>query len=318
MFDIIITNPPYQEMTGGGMQGAKPVYPQFVELSKKLTNKSVVMVTPSRWLSFNTPLNKFKHDMLLDNKVQYIKYYKRSRDVFPTVDMAGGICYFLWEKNYNGLCCFSNSDENETEMISLTEFPAVITERLSRGILRKVLAKSKGSLSDLVCSRGGDGFVTSSRGSNSYFEGSIKLRSSAGESYVLPKKPISSKWFAMAARNHSISHANAKVLSSIKLLPPKTAITDSYIKIGGFDDEITAKSLVSYLKTRLVRFLVGITQKSIHISKTNFIFVPLQDFNCVFSDEQLFSEYELSREEIDYIKYRVCEYYPEKHNGENE
>ena len=99
------------------------------------------------------------------------------------------------------------------------------------------------------------------------------------------------------------SDGNFKVLtSSLKVLKPKEVCTHSYFLIGSFEDERSPENLVSYLKTKFLRFLVLISLSSINVSKLVFNFVPLQDFSRSWTDEDLYLKYGLSDSEIEFVE----------------
>lgn len=76
-----------------------PIYDQFVEQGKALAPRFLTMVIPSRWLFGGRGLDEFRKEMLTDSRVRVLVDYPDSRQVFQNVDVAGGICYFLWEKD---------------------------------------------------------------------------------------------------------------------------------------------------------------------------------------------------------------------------
>ena len=46
--------------------------------------------------------------MLGDRHISTLVDYSNSLDVFPNVDVAGGVCYFVWKEAYNGKCKYTN------------------------------------------------------------------------------------------------------------------------------------------------------------------------------------------------------------------
>ena len=52
-FNVIIGNPPYQEMTGGGTttELSMTLYNSFIEKAMDLSTNYITMVIPSRWMS---------------------------------------------------------------------------------------------------------------------------------------------------------------------------------------------------------------------------------------------------------------------------
>ncbi len=108
-FDAIVGNPPYQEMDKGKSTttgSSIPVYNLFVENSIKLNPFAVSLIMPSRWMTGGRGLDSFREKMLKNHSIFEIHDYLESHDVFPSVAIEGGVCYFLWLKDYNGKCKF--------------------------------------------------------------------------------------------------------------------------------------------------------------------------------------------------------------------
>ena len=104
-FDVIIGNPPYQMSDGSGKgSGAMPIYQKFLEESFKLKPHYLTMIIPARWYSGGRGLDKFREKILHDDQLHIIHDFPNSSDCFAGVQVEGGICYFLWEQGYHGLC----------------------------------------------------------------------------------------------------------------------------------------------------------------------------------------------------------------------
>ena len=138
--------------------------------------------------------------------------------------------------------------------------------------------------------------------------------SSAGKSYIsrndVPKgQDIIDKWKVCVgylnpdrAGVNNASDGKSSVTTKIALYKPGTVITETYIVLGAFDTKEEAKNCASYIQTAFARFLVLLTLSSMHITKQNFQFVPLVNFDKTWTDEELSNYFGLSKEEIDYIE----------------
>ena len=98
------------------------------------------------------------------------------------------------------------------------------------------------------------------------------------------------------------SEGQVKVFSTINAIEPNEICTDTYIIIGRYKEKGEVENLLSYLKTKFVRFLVLQTITSINITRSNYQFVPLQDFSHSWTDEMLYKKYGLTKEEIAFIE----------------
>ncbi|WP_195912512.1 Eco57I restriction-modification methylase domain-containing protein, partial [Legionella pneumophila] len=91
---IAVGNPPYQESDGGFGKSAKSIYNFFVEslIDSKIIGE-FILVIPARWFGAGKGLDEFRENMINSGKIKNLKYFKNSSDIFPTVDINGGICF---------------------------------------------------------------------------------------------------------------------------------------------------------------------------------------------------------------------------------
>ncbi len=315
-FDVIIGNPPYQLETGGSGRQAKPIYNLFVEQAKKMNPQHLVMIIPSRWFAGGMGLDKFRDQMLSDNHIKKIVDYTNAKDCFPSSSVSGGVCYFHWDRNYDGFCDVVNIRNGVTTESNrpLNEFSTLIRYNEAVDIVRKVVSLREQSLSSIISSISPFAIVTKVRGaSNRSPDNSITLHSSAGISFIPLKEVLKGheylKKFKVMISQTSAEHAGEPrkdgkfgvISGSMKVIGPDEVCTHSYLVAGPSDDEKYCTNLCEYLKTKFVRFLVLQSLTSIHLTKDTFSFVPVQDFTKQWKDEDLFSKYNLNADQIDFI-----------------
>ena len=313
-FDVIIGNPPYQLSDGGNGASAKPIYHLFVEQAKKLKPRYMTMIMPARWYAGGKGLDDFRNSMLKENHISELIDIPNSADCFPGVNVAGGVCYFLWEKEYHGDCNVKNVVKGTivSEMRrSLNEYSYFVRNNTALSIIRKTHI-DKNTLDTRVFSRNCFCIPTTVVGEDRPYKNHIPVLTSKGVIYVhkgdiSDAKDILGKYkvvitYAMSGGNKPTSDGNYQVISSLKVLNPNGACSETYLVIDTFDEKEKAENLVTYLSTKFCRFLLLQALTSIHITKDKFCFVPVQDCSKPWTDAELYAKYNLTDEEIAFIE----------------
>ena len=315
-FDVIISNPPYQLSDGGNNASATPIYQMFVESAIKLKPRFISMIIPSRWYCGGRGLESFRKTMLTKGHLCKLHDFKKSSDCFPGIRNGGGICYFLWDDNYDSAFVDYKEHDNtgiirESTRI-INEFDDIfIRDTIARDVIKKVLSKNEPSLASVVYTQKPFGFRTNfvdfdKNGNVKIYTKKVKI----GYAYierdrVTVNSDIIDKWKLVTSRSTSVPEEdNGQVLrlSQTFLVEPGAVVTESYVVVDVFDNKEEAENCYKYLKTKLFRFLCQQNIVSPDVSKRTFVFVPLLDFNKTWTDNELYKRYNLSKNEIKYIE----------------
>lgn len=323
-FDVIIGNPPYQLSDGGGTgSSAMPIYHKFIQQSKKLNPRFITMIIPSRWFSGGKGLDDFRDEMLHDDRIREIHDFGNANDCFPGVAIEGGVCYFLWNREQRGLCkVYSHSKDNITAMSErpLLEEGADVFIRYNEiiSVIRKVASFSEKSFSDIVSPRNPYVFRSEFKEEKNARNTCKMLGIEAGKRVFksinlnllgrgideLPKyKIFISK--ADGAAGQIGFPVPARIIGKAVICGPNVACTETFLRVGPFDNEETAKNVKAYMETKFFRALVG-ARKNKNMTQATYSFVPLQDFSKPWTDKELYAKYNLSQEEIDFIETMIA------------
>ena len=315
-FDVIIGNPPYQLNDGGGTgSSAKPIYDLFIEQAKKLNPRYLCMIIPARWYSGGKGLDDFRICMLHDTHIKELYDFPDSRDCFPDVDIAGGICYFLWHKDYKGPCkvtTIQNGKQNSDKRY-LGEFEIFVRDNIAIKIIHKIKQQSKLFLDKMVSQRMPFGLPSNTKFNQ---DGDLTLITSTGTGKYKSDdlafgKGLVNKWKVLLSKASSDhggqpeKDGKRRIFSRIEVLPPKSICTESYLVIGPFNAEKEAINMVKYLQTKFCRFLVSTTLLTQNITRGKFIFVPQLPMDQIWTDQLLYKQFKLTDEEILYINLHI-------------
>lgn len=340
-FDVIIGNPPYQLNVGnksGNSSKASAIYHLFVEQAIKLHPRYLSMIIPSRWMTRSTEgiPNKWFEMMLNDNKISTLHDFVDAKYCFPGVEIKGGVCYFLWEKDYSGKCNYyyhrDDSKENTAfiqDYLDSRSVGVVIRDIESKSIIDKIekiegkyYQKENSNFSNLISPKD---FFTNKKVLTSSWAGYSKKKTDLYNiKYYLNKAihKIDYAWISLdiiPKNNESVklnkvyipaaggSGNDAIVLGRPFYGEPNSACSQTYLTIG-YDpkrsrlSEIECFNVIRYIKSRFFRYLVSLKKKTQNGPRSVYQFVPLQDFTQEWTDEKLYKKYNLTKEEIDSIE----------------
>ena len=330
-FDVIVGNPPYQLSDGGGSgTSASPIYNRFVDQAKKLEPRYLTMVIPSRWFTGGKGLDEFRQSMLTDERLRSINDYLMASDVFPGVALKGGVCYFLWDRDNHGPCLVTTHLKGQapsTVSRKLLEDGMDVFIRFNEGmsILKKVVAGESGtphSLSlpkdkrfdRLVSPRKPFGFNSTFKGKDVKNADDVLIYRKGGTGYT-PRSSVKNgahlidKWkvyvgFAAPGTGNKDTYPH-RVISTPFIGSSGSVSSETYLCIAPLDSSSEAESVLSYLSCRLTRLLILLHKASQNTTRKVYAFVPTQQWDRIWTDEELYAKYGITDEEIVFIESMV-------------
>ena len=318
-FDVVIGNPPYQLSDGGHGRSASPIYHKFIEQAKKLSPRYLCMVIPARWYSGGKGLDSFRKEMLADKNLRVLVDFENSSEVFPGVDIAGGICYFLRSHIESDMCKVLNSKEGEIKASErkLDEFKIFIRQSQAISIIRKIKkAESKsGRISEIISPRKPFGIVgnypPTNKGVPCHFTQKIGLKYAKLQD-IKDKGNLLGKWKLLIPRAPIAGQTDfSKPVGfyyegNVKIAKPGECCTESWLVAYSADSKKEIMSFKSYLFTKTFRFLLLQAVVSQDVSREKFFLVPdLGKYNQTFTDEILRKRWNITENEWSYIGSRI-------------
>ncbi len=323
-FNAIVGNPPYQVMDGGAGVSAVPVYNYFISIALKIKANYVSMVMPARWYAGGKGLDDFRNMMLSNTHISSLIDYFDSTDVFPNIDLSGGVCYFLHDQKYEGDCCVvSHRNGSKTSLLrplnSIDGNFIRFNEAIS--ILNKVSIKHNicnENFSSLVSVRKPFGIATNDRILTNPMPNSTCIYAYPNSGYIFNNQICNhADWtklykvfisYAYGERGDFPYFAIGKPF----LGEPNTCCSETYLVVAPSAEKEFVMNVAQYLRTKFLRFMVLLKKNTQHATSKVYSLVPLQDFSnnsdidwgkdVAEIDKQLYAKYNLSNDEIGFVE----------------
>lgn len=344
-FDVVIGNPPYQDVSKGDNDTfTPPIYNNFMDLSYQLSDL-VTLITPARFLfdAGSTPKD-WNKKMLNDPHLKIVQYTGNSSDIFPRTDIKGGVAITLRDannnygsiaENYKPAGIFIPFTELKSTMdkvlkIKFKSFSEIVyprtiynfTDKMHEDYPEAVKKLSKGHAYDVssnIFDRLPDVFFEEKPNDGKEYIKIIGRKKAKRVSKFIRKEYIAPtdnlekyKVFVPAANG---SGALGETLSTPMIGKPMIGSTETFMSIGSFDTLEEAEAAKKYVETKFARVLLGILKITQHNPVTTWRLIPMQDFtknsdidwtkSISEIDQQLYRKYGLDDDEINFIETKV-------------
>lgn len=314
-FDVIVGNPPYQLNVGVEKENyAIPIYQKFVAQAKKLSPRYLTMIIPARWYAGGRGLDDFRVEMLHDRRIRELHDFVDPNDCFPGIQLKGGACYFLWDRDHPGDCRVSSHKGAEvfsqmTRPLLEDGMESFVRHNQSIGILRKVIRYHESSFSPLVSPQTPFGIISSFKDYKERpFSGSVKMYTNKAVGWIDPRCiKAHNEWvdchkvYISAAYGAGEGYPH-QIINKPFIGNPGSCCSQTYLMIGPFGSSETCGNVISYIATRFFRFMVMLKKNAQHAMRGVYELVPMQDFSKPWTDEELYAKYGLTDEEIAFIE----------------
>lgn len=312
-FDVVIGNPPYQMKDGAGGTADSLIFHLFVEQAMRLEPRYLSMVIPSRWLAGGRGLDDFRKEMLNSGKLVHLRDFPASKEVFPSVQVEGGICYFLWSPEHNGGCQVAivrGGDSTTTER-KLDEYDVFIRESRSVEILRKVQKFKEKSITEILTADTPFGIATNFTGFHEakrkgdvelhYVKAGKRATGFVSRSAISKNSQLIDKWKVLVPEAHGGQQIPNSVLGKPLVTASASVCTQTFL-VFWCESEAEAKSIESYYRTKFFRHLVSLRKITQHALRSTYTWVPQQSWDQEWTDENLYKKYKLTKDEIAFIE----------------
>ena len=326
-FDVVVGNPPYQLKDGSGGTNDAPIYQHFVEIAYAVNPTISTLIIPSKWFTSGREhlLGEFRKKMLNNRSIQNMVVYSDFRNIFPDVNIKGGLCYYQYNSNYSGDCSYKLIQGGQSSVCSrrLNEYDILIQNPTLAAIVRKISNFENdglGSVASIISNDTPFGIPTNPASSkkNPYNVFNNVSDDHNTQLFYLDK---AKRKIAYINRNdvkkntqdidfHKVFIPAAygagedfphQIVGRPEYAEPNSVCSQTYL-YAKFQSEKEAKNFISYLKTKTFRALVWACRIEQHLPNKTYRFVPLQNFSKPWTDADLYAKYNLTEEEIAFIE----------------
>lgn len=316
-----------------------------MEISKELKPRFISLVMPARWYTGGRGLELFRQNMIEDTRIEILHDYVDARSVFSNVEIKGGICYFLWNKEWDKECKITTHVldllkplisfrflKNEKDSLVFIRDPRILKIRNSVEKVRSILEEQ--TFDKIVSSMKpyglrGDFFKNPAKyklppiSKTPYPNGitivGLDVSQKRTLRYVPSNYPIPNldgldEFKIFTPRNWGTGKLQDSIYKTY-LAKPYEICTETFIQVYPFPSVIERDNCNLYMRTKFFRIMVSIKKQDQGAGREVYVNVPLQNFSSTSDidwskpisdiDLQLYQKYELDKEDIQFIEENI-------------
>jgi site-specific DNA-methyltransferase (adenine-specific) len=190
----------------------------------------------------------------------------------------------------------------------LDTWDVVVRQNEAVSILEKVLSRDEDTFEDLVSNLRPFGLRTYFRGkSRKPSSDPVELFQNGGKAWVKRSELEANvewvdRWKVLIPRGTDGNEIYPlPVLTEPIVAGPGTACTETYLVVGPVKSKTEAERVAAYMKTRFFRFLLSLRKPTQDNSREKFSFIPRLAFDRIWTDEELYAKYGITKAEQAYI-----------------
>ena len=316
-FDIIIGNPPYNdELTD---KKGSAIYTDFIN-SFIDRCQMLCFITPSKCYGASggrgKGLDVFKKNMLNRKDLVFFHHFEDAKKIFGnSVDIKGGVNYFLKDSNYYGDCLLNGKlidlSKHDILIFDGCDIFSSIIEKLVESEEYKMLSEITNSqshykietndkrlkpISNITYNKGK--FIESYNYNNHVI---CFVSQKKGAVMCLDSSNIKSEYL----KDYKVlvpdgAHGSRSGFGQIILANPYEVHTKTYISFI-VKSKLEAESLVSFLKSKLANVMLSARKSSQHTSAKTCSWIPLPSLDQEWTDQKVYNYFELTNDQIEFI-----------------
>jgi hypothetical protein len=339
-FNVIVGNPPYQDKGGSGGNNDAPIFQHFSRIATALSSNYASLIIPSRWFAAGREnlLGDFRKEMLNNGLIEKLQVFSNSSSLFPAVEIKGGVCIYLENKNHkSNLCSFELIQDGliQKSTVQLNAFDILIREPMLANIVTKVEKIRKSlhlnTVDNIISADTPFGIPSNPKESKKtpfkvysnlskehdvllfHIEKLVRKVEYAKRSDIKKNVDAIDKYKVFITGSGG-SGNDSKVMGYPEFGPKKSVCSQSYL-YSAFDTKKEAENFIKYIKTKFFRSLVSAIKITQSAPSKTYKFVPLEDTGSKSDinwdktieeiDIQLFKKYKLSKDEISFIDKKI-------------